>query len=197
MLADPFGNRTMAGQSPMPGQGRVQFLVEVADPSEAAKFGYKVNGITLSDFYTPNYFDPLASPGVRYSYTGAIQKPRQVLNGGYLSWHDPVSDHWFQETWFTGSKSKFRDLGVLTAKNGSLRVQIDALTWEDASKRLQFKKRSKRASLTAVAATATNESSMHDKSTASRASSLRSQIVSVRSTAKRAFTAKIKAQSKK
>src|SRR5262245_1648996 len=34
MLADPFGNRLIAGDSPMEGQGRVQILVEVSDPSE-------------------------------------------------------------------------------------------------------------------------------------------------------------------
>jgi hypothetical protein len=34
MLADPFGNRLVAGRSPKPGQGRVNFLVEVCDPCE-------------------------------------------------------------------------------------------------------------------------------------------------------------------
>lgn len=82
MLIDPFGNRLVAGDSPKRGQSRVSFLVEICDPSEDAKFGYSSNGILVSDFYTPKYFDPLASPGVRYSFTGAITKPRQVLRGG-------------------------------------------------------------------------------------------------------------------
>src|SRR5207245_2569423 len=51
--------------------------------------------------------------------------------GGYLSWHDPVSDHWFQETFFTGTKPKFRDLGKITAKAGqNLRTMILAKTPE-------------------------------------------------------------------
>ena len=50
MLVDPFGNRIIAGQSPKPGQGRVEFLVEVCDPSEDTPFAYRVNGILLSDF---------------------------------------------------------------------------------------------------------------------------------------------------
>src|SRR5581483_6664885 len=29
----------------------------------------------------------------------ATQFPLQVLKGGYLSWFDPVSKHWFQETY--------------------------------------------------------------------------------------------------
>lgn len=127
MLADPFGNRLVAGDSIKPGQGRVEYLVEVCDPSEAAEFSYRVNGVMVSDFYTPSFFDPVAAAGVRYSFTGAISRPRQVLKGGYLSWHDPVTDHWFQQTWFSGNKPKFVDLGVLTV-TASIRSEIDRLT---------------------------------------------------------------------
>jgi hypothetical protein len=59
MLADPFGNRIMAGNSPKQNQGRVEFLVEVCDPSESAEFGYTVNEVTVSDFYMPSFFDPV------------------------------------------------------------------------------------------------------------------------------------------
>src|SRR5271167_4389847 len=83
MLVDPFGNRLVAGDSPKSDQGPVSFLVEVSDPSEASDFAYSANGVLVSDFYTPNYFDPVRAAGVRYSYTGAITSPRQVLKGGY------------------------------------------------------------------------------------------------------------------
>ncbi len=63
MLVDPSGNRVQTGDSPKPDQGRVNF-----PPCEAADFGYSVNGVLVSDFYTPNYFDPVATAGVRYSY---------------------------------------------------------------------------------------------------------------------------------
>jgi len=134
MLVDPFGNRLVAGDSPKTGQGRVNFLVEVSDPSEADEFAYTVNGVLVSDFYTPKYFDPVAAPGVRYSFTGAITEPRQVLKGGYLSWSDPVSGHWWQEIWFNGSAPTFRDIGVLTQKGESLRSQIDRVTEKDRVK---------------------------------------------------------------
>src|SRR5205085_1567614 len=106
---------------------------EACDPSESAEFGYTVNGILMSDFYTPQFFDPIQAAGVRYSFTGAITEPRQVLRNGYLSWHDPVGDHWWQLQFF-GSSAVFKDLGQLSAKNGSLRVQIDRLTEADAAK---------------------------------------------------------------
>jgi hypothetical protein len=129
MLADPFGNRLVPGKSPKANQGRVEFLVEVCDPSEAETFGYTVNDILVSDFYTPNFFDPVRADGVRYSFTGAITKPRSILRGGYLSWHDPVSDHWWQKTWFGGSAAKYRDLGIFDASAAkSLRAWIDGQT---------------------------------------------------------------------
>src|ERR1039458_10668080 len=55
MLVDPSGNRTVAANSPKPKQGRVLVLVEACDPSEASQFGYTVNGILVSDFYTPRF----------------------------------------------------------------------------------------------------------------------------------------------
>jgi len=127
MLTDPFGNRLVAGRSPKRGQGRVEFLVEVGDPCEDAAFAYTANGITVTDFITPAFFDPVPSPSAQYSFTGAVKKPRQVLKGGYLSWHDPISDHWWQEIW-CDAKPKFRDLGVLGRMKGSLRATIDSMT---------------------------------------------------------------------
>jgi len=124
MLADPFGKRLIAGQSPKPGQGRVEFLVEVCDPTEAAANAYTVNGILVSDFYTPRYFDPVGSRNVQYSYSGAIERPREVLAGGYLSWHDPKSDHWWQQSYF-GKARKFKDLGAFDSKFKSFRAFTD------------------------------------------------------------------------
>jgi hypothetical protein len=134
MLVDPFGNRLVACDSPKADQGRVEILVEACDPSEAADFAYTVNGILVSDFYSPRYFDPVAAQGVRYSYTDAIEEPRQVLRGGYLSWHDVASDMWWQETWFSGDSPTFVNLGRLSAANGSFRSQVDRHTSEATSR---------------------------------------------------------------
>jgi hypothetical protein len=128
MLADPFGNRVIPGRSPKRDQGRVEFLVEVCDPSEAAEFGYTVNDILVSDFYTPRFFDPVRSEATRYSFTDAIKRPRTILRGGYISWHEPVSDHWWQQLWF-GQRKEYRDLGVFeTGSAASLRAWIDGQT---------------------------------------------------------------------
>jgi hypothetical protein len=66
---------------------------------------------------------------VRYSFTGAITKPRTILKGGYLSWGVPETNEWFQMIWIDSPKPKFRNLGVLSEKlTGSLRSTIDRLT---------------------------------------------------------------------
>jgi len=128
MLVDPFGSRFVAGDSPMPDQGRVNFLVEACDPSEAPQFGYTVNNLLVSDFYTPHYFDPVQSAGVRYSFTGAISEPRQVLQGGYLSWQEPISKHFFQERRINTVEPDFEDLGIPGDSNLTPREFIDRAT---------------------------------------------------------------------
>jgi hypothetical protein len=168
MLADPFGKRIIPGQSPKRGQGRVEFLVEVCDPCEADQFAYTVNDILVSDFYTPHYFDPTASACTRYSFTGALTQPRQVLRGGYLSWHDPVSNHWWQEIFF-GSKRQYRDVGVFDSKAGSFRVWIDAQTDHPGIDR-GLKKSSKALKAAVVAGRQT------EKSASSKAEAWRKQV---------------------
>ena len=112
MLADPFGNKLQAGnlldQAVDLGMdpARVQYLVEVCDPSESADFSYQVDGVQVSDFYTPQFFDPVQAPDVRYSFTGAIDAPRKILDGGYISWTDPVSRDWFQLRMFPDEFSR-------------------------------------------------------------------------------------------
>ncbi|MEU7137017.1 hypothetical protein [Streptomyces sp. NPDC046261] len=174
MLADPWGNRLVAGQSPKPGQGVVEFLVEVADPPEAPEFGYTINGMLVSDFFTPNFYDPVNAPGVRYSFGGHLPGPRQILPGGYISWRDPVTDHWWQQIWFGTDKPQFRDLGKLTARAGSLRAAIDARTktaQRIASSGPTSERFSAARSLTARV----------KESTTSRAGAWRSQIEALRS----------------
>lgn len=127
MLVDPWGNRLVAGYDLSNAQKRVEYLVEICDPSEDSQFAYTVNGVLVSDFYTPHFFDPVGAAGVRYSFTGAISHPREVLSGGYLSWHDPADNHWYQLTKF-GGKAQISDLGIFDGSAPSLRAWIDAMT---------------------------------------------------------------------
>src|SRR5207237_9402940 len=104
---------------------RVEYLVEVCDPCEADTLAYSVNRIRLSDFITPHYYDPDGSTGVRYSFRGHIQSPHMVLQGGYVSFGDPITNAWFQIQFF-GAQPETVSLGVLQTAGRSLRETIDA-----------------------------------------------------------------------
>jgi hypothetical protein len=128
MLVDPWGRRVVAGRSPKRDQGQVTFLVEACDPCEAANYAYTINGVLVSDFITPYFYDPRRTIGARYSFTGAVERPRHILRGGYISWWDPQSNHVWQELWL-GPDKEFRDLGEGGfAANESLREFVDAHT---------------------------------------------------------------------
>jgi hypothetical protein len=103
---------------------RVLYLVEVCDPCESDKCAYHANGITVSDFITPHYYDPHGGHGVRYSFRGHIHQPHQVLEGGYVSFGNPVDNHWYQII-VEGGQTQLRDLGVLNRQGRSLRETID------------------------------------------------------------------------
>jgi hypothetical protein len=125
MLADPWGNRLVPGGSPRPGQGLVEILVEVCDPPSDVAHAYTVNGHLVSDFVTPDYYEPVAVPGARYSFTSAVTRPRQIARGGYLSWREPTTDEWWWWEWVTSAEPRFRRLGRLADPTKPLREQVD------------------------------------------------------------------------
>jgi hypothetical protein len=123
ILVDPFGSRMVSGQSLKSGQGRVDYLVEVADP--VGDQTYQVNGIAVSDFCTPRYFDPVSSPGVQYSYTGVIDGPRRVIENGYLTWHDPIGNEWWQLSRFVPGPPRIDSLGAVLKTPCGARAAVD------------------------------------------------------------------------
>jgi len=128
---DPFGNRLqnstsieIKGGKIVDGTGQFGYLVEACDPCEADKFAYAIQGVAVSDFLTPHFYDPLVTPGTRYSFTGAIKAPRQILPGGYISWVNHQTDEMQQILWVDpNSAPTLRTLGA--APSSSLRVRVD------------------------------------------------------------------------
>jgi hypothetical protein len=110
MLVDPFGNRMQSSQAikiegndVVDAAGTFSYLVEACDPCEANDFGYGINGIAVSDFITPHYYDAKESAGVFYSFRGNIKRPRQLLSGGYISYAKPTGE-WEQVLWVDTSQ---------------------------------------------------------------------------------------------
>jgi hypothetical protein len=127
MLADPFGDRMVPGPSLKRGDGPVSYLVEVCDPPESEEFAYTVNDVLVSDFITPAFYDPAKVEGVRYSFTGAVEHPRQVLEGGYISWRNQTNEH-IEQLVIRKGKKEFRDLGVWHPSSRSVREFVDSKT---------------------------------------------------------------------
>ena len=134
MLVDPYGNRMQSsvaievvGGKIEDGTGQFGYLVEACDPCEDNNYAYTINGVAVSDFITPHFYDPLVTPGTRYSFTGALKGPRQILPGGYISWVDPLKDEWQQLMYVDPSKPpSINNLGPADAQK-SLREWIDGL----------------------------------------------------------------------
>jgi hypothetical protein len=104
MVVDPSGDNTVVGDSPdsdVP--GRVEFVVEICDPCGREDAAYLIDGIFVADFHTPQYFDSVAVPGARYSFGATITEPKQLLPGGYITWHDIARDKWFRHDRFASS----------------------------------------------------------------------------------------------
>lgn len=134
MLVDPYGNRMQSsvaieivGGKIKDGVGQYGYLVEACDPCEANNLAYTVNGIAVSDFITPHFYDPVVTDGTRYSFAGHIKAPRQILPGGYISFVDTVKNEWEQLMWVDPTQPpSIRTLGQAAADK-SLREWIDGL----------------------------------------------------------------------
>jgi hypothetical protein len=143
MLVDPNGNRLqtsnsieIANDKIQDGTGRFEYLVEACDPCEADAYTYMIDGIAVSDFITPHFYDPDVTPDARYSFTGAVEHPRQVLPGGYISWVDPATNEMQQILWVDPNQPPvLRNLGPATGV--SLRLFIECQTYHKSREKRQ------------------------------------------------------------
>jgi hypothetical protein len=131
MLVDPNGNRLQTSTSIeiqngkiVDGTSQFSYLVEACDPCEADNYAYSINGVAVSDFITPHFYDVSATPGTRYSFTGAIKYPREILPGGYISWVNPAINEMQQLLYVDpNAPPTIHNLGP--ASGASLRLQVD------------------------------------------------------------------------
>jgi hypothetical protein len=63
------------------GQGSA-YSFEVCDPVEAPS--YTVKGVSVSNFVTPSWFDPLAAATAQFDKLGQLHAPFSILKGGYV-----------------------------------------------------------------------------------------------------------------
>jgi hypothetical protein len=95
--------------------------------------------VAVSDFITPHFYDPVATPGTRYSFTGAIKAPRELLKGGYISFINMETNEWEQILWVNPGPPTLNDLGPAPAGK-SLRVWVDS-KMADYRKETKYKRK--------------------------------------------------------
>ena len=82
MLGDPWIN--WCAESP---DGKL-FALEVCDAVEADHLGYEIDGVSVSDFITPSWFEPTEAD--RVDFMKRITKRLELAPGGYISVLDPA-----------------------------------------------------------------------------------------------------------
>lgn len=106
LLVDPSGTRVIEAPDldPYSGGQQVKYLVEVCDP--CAVFSYDIDGVPVSDFVLPSFYDPNATGKV--DFADFLARPLSVPRGCYISWLDPVDYRWHElqpdGTYLVGSK---------------------------------------------------------------------------------------------
>jgi hypothetical protein len=131
MLVDPSGNRLQNSTSIQIQNGKIvdgtdqfAYLVEACDPCEADNFAYPIQGVAVSDFLTPHFYEAAVTPGTRYSFTGAIKAPRQILPGGYISWVNQETDE-LQQLLFVDPNTAPKIVNLGPATGLSMREWVD------------------------------------------------------------------------
>jgi len=86
MLADPEINLTVFRQ-PNANTG-VLYAYEVCDACEVDQFGYDIDGVTVTDFVYPAWFEEHRTSGTQFDHRKQITQAFQLLKGGYIGVFD-------------------------------------------------------------------------------------------------------------
>jgi hypothetical protein len=75
------------------------YAYEVCDAVEADELGYDIDGVTVSDFVLPSWFEPMhVSKGEKFAFKSDVTAPFQILQGGYIGYYDLREGGWQQIT---------------------------------------------------------------------------------------------------
>jgi hypothetical protein len=97
MLGDPDINLSVLVQDANQSVGRL-YAYEVCDACEDDAYGYEVNGIPLSDFVFPSWFETFRPQGsTQFDFGGHINKPLELLKGGYIGYFDITGGSGWQQ----------------------------------------------------------------------------------------------------
>lgn len=99
-------------------------MEEVADATD--KVGYKIDGVNVSNFVTPNFYDMYHVEGQKYDHLGLLNRPLQLYNGGFMSWFDDKGQY-YQAIKAKG-KIKVRQLTGVTPTRKGLGITLGLIS---------------------------------------------------------------------
>jgi hypothetical protein len=84
MLADPNINLCAFDE-----EARRLYAYEVCDAVEADVLGYVIDGVTVSDFVLPGWFEPMhVTKHEKFAFKSTVPAPFELLAGGYIGYYD-------------------------------------------------------------------------------------------------------------
>jgi hypothetical protein len=97
MLGDPDINLTVFRQQ-QDGSG-VLYAYETCDACEDDQFGYQINGVLVSDFVLPSWFEDFHSSGTQFDFCNKINTAFGLIAGGYIGVYNVTAGNgWTQLT---------------------------------------------------------------------------------------------------
>ncbi|MGH8093935.1 MAG: hypothetical protein ACREIF_10745 [Chthoniobacterales bacterium] len=106
MLVDPDINLFAFSQN---GLEIFFYGYEVCDACEADEFGYKIDGVLVSDFVYPPWFEGFREKGsTQFDYRKKIKSPFEMLKGGYISIFDVSYNSGFNQLYPPDARLDYR-----------------------------------------------------------------------------------------
>ena len=103
-------------------QNRID-IRECCDAVESDSLGYAINGVQVSDFVLPGWFNADVAPTVPLSFGGHVSQPFELAPGGYISFIDLAKPSAGWQQVFADAASKKRP----GTSRGAIRARVSAL----------------------------------------------------------------------
>jgi hypothetical protein len=86
IMANPWVNLTVFDQT-LPWAGRL-YAYESCDAVQNDAHAYEINGVQVSNFQYPAWFDVTPAPGAQFDYQNLCTRAFEILPGGYMPVYD-------------------------------------------------------------------------------------------------------------
>jgi hypothetical protein len=124
MLADPDINLTVFVQSS--NTAGTMYAREVCDACEADALGYEIDGVLVTDFVYPAWFQSFRkAKSTRFDHKDHLTKPFELATGGYIGAFDISSGSGWHQIQASASKTRYADRAPVGSRRERRRTPRD------------------------------------------------------------------------